>query len=109
MPNHFASLVLSVIFVYHLVMASATSSFTCYWIVVTLFLGCFCSCISSQIGLGSRLLASKDQVWVSDNGTFAMGFTPSYTDNRLFTLGIWFARLPGNRTLVWSPNRYSYY
>jgi hypothetical protein len=53
-------------------------------------------------------MASKDQVWVSDNGTFAMGFTPSNTDNHLFTLGIWFARLPGDRTFVWSPNRYYY-
>jgi hypothetical protein len=88
----------------------ASSLFRCYWvIVVTMFLGCFCSCISSEIGLGSRLLASnKDQVWVSDNGTFAMGFTPSNTDNHLFTLGIWFARLPGDRTFIWSPNRYYY-
>lgn len=83
------------------------SLFTCYCVVVTLLLVCFCSCISSQIELGSRLLASKDQVWVSDNGTFAMGFTPSKTDNHLFTLGIWFARLPGDRTIVWSPNRNS--
>ncbi|XP_061342037.1 G-type lectin S-receptor-like serine/threonine-protein kinase At5g24080 [Gastrolobium bilobum] len=68
-------------------------------------LGCFSSCISSQIDLGSRLLASKDQTWVSDNGTFALGFTPAESDNRLFNLGIWFAELPGDRTLVWSPNR----
>jgi len=85
------------------------SLFMCYCVVVTLLLVCFCSCISSQIGLGSRLLASKDQVWVSDNGTFAMGFTPSKSDHHLFTLGIWFARLPGDRTFVWSPNRYCFY
>ncbi|KAL5053336.1 hypothetical protein RYX36_034018 [Vicia faba] len=42
-----------------------------------------------------------------DNGTFTIGFTPSDTDNRLFTLGIWFASLPGDRTFVWSPNRNS--
>ncbi|XP_057423871.1 G-type lectin S-receptor-like serine/threonine-protein kinase At5g24080 [Lotus japonicus] len=89
-------------------MASAASSFHCYLVVLTLvLLGCFSSCISSQIDLGSRLLASKDQKWLSENGTFALGFTPAANtdNNRLFTLAIWFARLPGDPTLVWSPNR----
>ncbi|CAL5209432.1 unnamed protein product [Lathyrus oleraceus] len=83
------------------------SSVMYYWIVVTIFLSCSGDSVSSEIELGSRLLASKDQVWVSDNGTFAIGFTPSDTDNRLFTFGIWFASLPGDRTFVWSPNRNS--
>ncbi|KAF7820834.1 G-type lectin S-receptor-like serine/threonine-protein kinase [Senna tora] len=61
---------------------------------------------SSQISLGSRLVAGKGEVWASQNGTFAFGFTPSETDGRLFALAIWFAELPGDRTLVWSPNRY---
>lgn len=85
------------------------SSVMYYWIVVTIFLSCSSDCVSSEIELGSRLLASKDQVWVSDNGTFAIGFTPSDNDNRLFTFGIWFASLPGDRTFVWSPNRYICY
>ncbi|OMO67038.1 S-locus glycoprotein [Corchorus olitorius] len=66
-------------------------------------------CINAaQIGLGSRLLASDpDRPWVSDNGTFAFGFTPSDIRDR-FLLGIWFADLPGDRTLVWSANRNSH-
>ncbi|CAL0320487.1 unnamed protein product [Lupinus luteus] len=86
-------------------MASALSSFPCSWVIVTLVLGCFSSCIGSYIGLGSRLLASKEQTWVSDNGTFALGFTPAEADHQLFQLAIWFAELPGDPTLVWSPNR----
>ncbi|MED6116188.1 hypothetical protein PIB30_097840 [Stylosanthes scabra] len=89
-------------------MASATHSFHCYGAsVLVMILGCFISsCISSnQIGLGSRILASKGQTWVSDNGTFAFGFTKSENDNRLFQLAIWFNELPEDPTLVWSPNR----
>lgn len=63
---------------------------------------------SSHIGLGSRLLASQGQVWISDNATFAFGFKPAETDQRMFVLGIWFAKLPGDPTLVWSANRYSF-
>ena len=117
MPNYYASLVLSLTYysvktiytcmqVLLLVMASAASSFSCSWVILTMILGCFTGCISSQIGLGSRLLARKGQTWVSDNGTFALGFTPAENDNRLFQVAIWFAKLPGDRTLVWSPNRY---
>ncbi|KAL2948938.1 hypothetical protein AAZX31_20G151300 [Glycine max] len=87
-------------------MANADSSLICYfWVILALGLCCFSGCISGQIGLGSRLLAREAQTWVSENGTFALGFTPAETDNRLFVIGIWFARLPGDRTLVWSPNR----
>ncbi|XVF53484.1 hypothetical protein PTKIN_Ptkin05aG0103000 [Pterospermum kingtungense] len=67
----------------------------------------FSSCIADQIGLGSRLLASDlRRPLVSDNGTFAFGFTPSDTRDR-FLLGIWFAQLPGDTTVVWSANRNS--
>ncbi|WCJ36755.1 G-type lectin S-receptor-like serine/threonine-protein kinase At5g24080 [Euphorbia peplus] len=60
-----------------------------------------------RIGLGSRLLAREDQAWLSDNGTFAFGFTRAVTDTERFQLAIWFNDLPGDRTLVWSPNRNS--
>lgn len=94
-------------------MAARAITNTCWVVFLVVVMGglTLVECIkSSQISLGSRLLASQSQeVWVSDNGTFAFGFTATQTDNnnkRLFLLAIWFARLPGDPTLVWSPNRY---
>lgn len=64
-------------------------------------------CISGRVGLGSRLYANNNQIWESPNHTFAFGFAPasddtsSSHDNR-YQLGIWFANLPGDRTLAWS-------
>ncbi|KAE8736416.1 G-type lectin S-receptor-like serine/threonine-protein kinase [Hibiscus syriacus] len=85
----------------------ANSSSRCAWVLFWLVLVGFSGCIAGQISLGSRLLASEQgRPWVSDNGTFAFGFTPSDTRDR-FLLGIWFAELPGERTLVWSANRNS--
>ena len=80
----------------------ATSSSFC--ILFCLVLASFGACMASHIGLGSRLLASQDQAWVSDNGTFAFGFTPAERRDQ-FELAIWFAELPGDRTIVWSANR----
>ncbi|XP_024960265.1 G-type lectin S-receptor-like serine/threonine-protein kinase At5g24080 [Cynara cardunculus var. scolymus] len=61
-------------------------------------------CISGRVGLGSRLYANDNQVWASNNNTFAFGFAP--TDSGLqddrYQLGIWFADLPGDRTMAWS-------
>ncbi|KAK1575384.1 hypothetical protein Q3G72_004986 [Acer saccharum] len=100
-------------------MATSSSSSCPNWVVfwVTVWLGCcWCSWLAEagqNIGLGSRLLASdhQDQSWVSDNGTFAFGFTPAAAaaeDSRdRFEVGIWFAQLPGDRTMVWSANRNS--
>ncbi|GMJ06486.1 hypothetical protein like AT5G24080 [Hibiscus trionum] len=84
------------------------NSFCCAaWAVILLVLVRFSCCMGGRIGLGSRLAASEQgRAWVSDNGTFAFGFTPSDTRDR-FLLGIWFAELPGDRTLVWSANRNS--
>ncbi|GKV31260.1 hypothetical protein SLEP1_g39970 [Rubroshorea leprosula] len=65
-----------------------------------------CIAAASQISLGSKLSARNGESWVSDNGTFAFGFTPSDTHDRLL-IGIWFAQLPGDRTVVWSANRNS--
>ncbi|KAL3524350.1 hypothetical protein ACH5RR_017184 [Cinchona calisaya] len=59
-------------------------------------------CMGGRISLGSRLLASENQTWNSDNGTFALGFTPADSRNDQYRLGIWFAQLPGDRALVWS-------
>ncbi|KAL9412370.1 hypothetical protein AB3S75_045907 [Citrus x aurantiifolia] len=76
------------------------------WVLVLSFmLGLMDCCMASQIGLGSRLLASQDQAWISDNGTFAFGFTPIVNIQDRFQLGIWFNELPGDRTVVWSANR----
>lgn len=63
------------------------------------------ACIASRISLGSRLLAKDEQpYWLSDNETFAFGFSPAASSRDRFQLAIWFAQLPGDRTLVWSPN-----
>lgn len=61
--------------------------------------------MGSDISLRSSLRASNPkQVWVSDNGTFAFGFAAMDQQDR-FLLGIWYAQIPGDCTLVWSPNR----
>ncbi|XP_075647364.1 G-type lectin S-receptor-like serine/threonine-protein kinase At5g24080 isoform X2 [Castanea sativa] len=87
-------------------MASSSSS-SSSWILLCLCLASFGACmVASHVGLGSRLLASEDQTWVSDNGTFAFGFTPAEVRDQ-FELAIWFAELPGDRTIVWSANRNS--
>ncbi|EXC45010.1 hypothetical protein L484_000193 [Morus notabilis] len=62
--------------------------------------------MASQIDLGSRLLAKENKAWVSENGTFAFGFTPIKDEDDKLQLAIWFANLPGDRTTVWSPSRY---
>lgn len=62
------------------------------------------SIVSGRVILGSRLLAKEDQAWFSDNGTFAFGFTPAVDSNDQYQLAIWFAQIPGDTTLVWSPN-----
>ncbi|KAF3949842.1 hypothetical protein CMV_024333 [Castanea mollissima] len=86
-------------------MASSSSSSS--WILLCLCLASVGVCmVASHVGLGSRLLASEDQTWVSDNGTFAFGFTPAEVRDQ-FELAIWFAELPGDRTIVWSANRNS--
>ncbi|KAJ6294977.1 hypothetical protein OIU76_022959 [Salix suchowensis] len=60
---------------------------------------------ASHIGLGSRLLArDQNEAWVSDNGTFAFGLTPAANAGDQFQVAIWFADLPGDRTIVWSAN-----
>ena len=83
----------------------ANSCFCCIWVLFFVVMVRLSGCIAGGIGLGSRLLASdQGRPWVSDNGTFAFGFTPSDTRDR-FLLGIWFAELPGDRTVVWSANR----
>lgn len=61
--------------------------------------------MASQIGLGSRLVAKDNRAWVSDNGTFAFGFTQLNDQPDQLQLAIWFAELPGDRTVVWSANR----
>ncbi|KAK9293190.1 hypothetical protein L1049_021179 [Liquidambar formosana] len=90
-------------------MAAAISFSSSYYSSRVLFfvlvLAKLVSCMS-QISLGSRLLARENQAWVSDNGTFAFGFTPADSADR-FQLAIWFAELPGDRTVVWSANRNS--
>ncbi|XAR52268.1 Non-specific serine/threonine protein kinase, partial [Bertholletia excelsa] len=52
--------------------------------------------VTSRVDLGSRLLAREDQAWVSENGTFAFGFTQADSNDR-FYLAIWFAQLPGDQ------------
>lgn len=80
-------------------MATSSSSWILFFLVLASF-GDYC--MASQIGLGSRLLAREDRPWRSDNGTFAFGFTPEDGRRDLFQVAIWFAELPGDRTIVWS-------
>lgn len=68
------------------------------------------ACTASQIGIRARLLASdQGKTWISDNGTFAFGFSPTSGGSSMatdrFVLAVWFAELPGDRTLIWSANR----
>ncbi|KAK2983613.1 hypothetical protein RJ640_023147 [Escallonia rubra] len=83
--------------------SSSTSFCSCRALWTFLVLARVVGCISGRIGLGSRLLANEEQAWASDNGTFAFGFTPAGSRDT-FELAIWFADLPGDRTLVWSAN-----
>lgn len=77
---------------------------TTYLVLFFLVLAGLGSSMASQISLGSRLLARENQTLVSDNGTFAFGFSPMDEDDK-FQLAIWFAELPGDRVIVWSANR----
>jgi len=63
---------------------------------------------ASFIRLGSRLVArDQNEAWVSDNGTFAFGFASAANARDKFQVAIWFVDLPGDRTVVWSANRYT--
>lgn len=73
-----------------------------FLLMFLLVVATFSGSITAQISLGSKLLAKEKQAWVSDNGTFAFGFTGDGDDSDGFQLGIWFAQLPGDPTLVWS-------
>ncbi|CAN4087659.1 unnamed protein product [Withania somnifera] len=75
-------------------------------LMLLLFLTKLCYYIESARGvvLGSSLLAKENQAWFSDNNTFAFGFTPTALSHDQYQLSIWFAQLPGDRTLVWSPS-----
>ncbi|XP_030449173.1 G-type lectin S-receptor-like serine/threonine-protein kinase At5g24080 [Syzygium oleosum] len=76
------------------------------WVVLLHGFG-WCMAIGGEVSLGSRLVASEDRAWVSDNGTFAFGFATANGRGDRFQLAVWFAQLPGDRTLVWSANRNS--
>ncbi|KAG8381215.1 hypothetical protein BUALT_Bualt06G0099000 [Buddleja alternifolia] len=79
-------------------MAHFSSSST-FWAWFFLLFG---SIVAGRVDMGSRLSANQDRAWVSDNGTFAFGFAPLDPRSDQFQLGIWFAQLPGDRTLVWA-------
>ncbi|KAH9309594.1 hypothetical protein KI387_037505 [Taxus chinensis] len=55
-----------------------------------------------NIRLNSKISVKGRQVWMSENGTFAFGFSQVSRDH--YVLGIWYANIPGNRTLVWMAN-----
>lgn len=74
------------------------------WVVLLHGFG-WCTAVAGEVSLGSRLAASQDRAWVSDNGTFAFGFAAVDGRHDQFQLAVWFAQLPGDRTLVWSANR----
>lgn len=76
------------------------------WVVLLHGFG-WCTAVAGEVSLGSRLAASQDRAWVSDNGTFAFGFATVDGRHDQFQLAVWFAQLPGDRTLVWSANRNS--
>ncbi|KAL8192723.1 hypothetical protein R6Q57_027171 [Mikania cordata] len=82
-------------------MASTTWCFLiAVWLEIVVF-------VSGRVAMGSKLYANSNQAWVSNNETFAFGFVPALdlglsSQDERFQLGIWFADLPGDRTLVWS-------
>ncbi|XP_030548580.1 G-type lectin S-receptor-like serine/threonine-protein kinase At5g24080 [Rhodamnia argentea] len=76
------------------------------WVVLLHGFG-WCTAMGGEISLGSRLVASEDRAWVSDNGTFALGFAAMNGRDDRFQLAVWFMQLRGDRTLVWSANRNS--
>ena len=79
-----------------------------FFLLVLVWLWAGAGARASHIGLGSRLMArDQDEAWVSDNGTFAFGLTPAANARDQFQVAIWFADLPGDRTIVWSANRYA--
>ncbi|XP_010671571.2 G-type lectin S-receptor-like serine/threonine-protein kinase At5g24080 [Beta vulgaris subsp. vulgaris] len=79
-----------------------TLCYVCY--VATILFPWFFGLVTCQISRGSRLLATENKVWISQNGTFALGFTPLYSNDQL-QLGIWYNQIPGERVVVWSANR----
>lgn len=96
----------SFLFFSALLMASGANSF----FFILGFAWFIQACMAGQIGIRSRLFASDhNQVWLSDNRTFAFGFSPLSSSgdnvNDRFLLAIWFAELPGDRTVIWSANR----
>ncbi|KAJ4955405.1 hypothetical protein NE237_012188 [Protea cynaroides] len=85
---------------------TSSSAATAIAAVFFLVLAELASCLSSQITLGWRMSARDSQVLVSENRTFAFGFTEVDSQDQ-FQLAIWYAELPGDRTVVWSANRNS--
>lgn len=83
-----------------------TLCYVCY--VATILFPWFFGLVTCQISRGSRLLATENKVWISQNGTFALGFTPLYSNDQL-QLGIWYNQIPGERVVVWSANRYAHF
>ncbi|XP_056694345.1 G-type lectin S-receptor-like serine/threonine-protein kinase At5g24080 [Spinacia oleracea] len=75
----------------------------CY--VASILLYGFFGFVTCQIKPGSRLLARENKAWVSENGTFAFGFTPMYSSNDQLQVAIWYNQIPGERVVVWSANR----
>ncbi|KAK1371551.1 Receptor-like serine/threonine-protein kinase [Heracleum sosnowskyi] len=58
---------------------------------------------ASNITQGSSLTPTENPVWQSSSGLFAFGFYRQ-GDNR-YGVGIFFAGLPHNKTVVWTANR----
>ncbi|CAM6100194.1 unnamed protein product [Calypogeia fissa] len=56
------------------------------------------------IDLGSTLTTDQNSTWMSQNGTFALGFHP--VGLHTYTLSIWYAAI-AIRTVVWTANRVS--
>ncbi|KAK1371568.1 Receptor-like serine/threonine-protein kinase [Heracleum sosnowskyi] len=59
--------------------------------------------VAKTIGQGSSLTPTGNSSWLSPSGLFAFGFYPQ-GDNR-YRVGIFFAGLAVNKTVVWTANR----
>ncbi|GLJ46468.1 hypothetical protein SUGI_0979340 [Cryptomeria japonica] len=58
--------------------------------------------IWASIPLGSKLSASEEVYWLSQNGTFAMGFF-SIEHNGIYSVGIWYNSIPKQaQAVVWT-------
>lgn len=57
----------------------------------------------ADIALGSKLSPMSNDIWVSPQGTFAMGFYSSFDQAGVYSFGIWFNSISvESKTVIWT-------